>query len=183
MILTLPFLGERNYLQGATLLEAVLKYAGNPQTFSFKIKKSILSNRVELSKDDTQCAATLFFKEQRIFIKEVNPLLPINREQFDETSLARTIEKKENLFVMPYRMTSSLRSMILAFKHILLTHYALPSRPGRWAFVGLDAEHFLFSNYDQIFFDRILCHSGMACCSVGFDTRLVATLYFAWADI
>lgn len=183
MILRLPFLDDRHYLHGTTLLEAVLEHAGNPHNFSFKIKKTILSNRIELSQEDTEYAATLFFPGQKIFIKEVAPLLPIERERFNETSLARTVKKDGSLFVMPCGTPSSLRSMVLAFKHILLAHYALPSRPGRWVFVGLDADHFLLSEFHQIFFEKILCHSGMACCTVGFDAKSAATLYFAWADI
>lgn len=36
MILRLPFLGERNYLQGTTLLRALLSYADNPLNFHSK---------------------------------------------------------------------------------------------------------------------------------------------------
>lgn len=182
MIRTLSFLGERHYLQGTTLLECLLPYAGNPVKFSFKIEKVILSNTVEVTGDSGRHSAVLSFGGNALFVRERPLSLPVQREEFDEQALTSRMEKEEERFIMSMGDGSPIRGMVAAFKHILLKHYPVPRRPGHWAFVRLDAAFFPQSACSCLSLEKVFCRDGMACCSVSVDNIFSATLYFAWAN-
>lgn len=182
MIQTLPFLGERHYLHGTTLLEWLLPQACDPVRFSFKIEKVILSNTVEVTGDNGEHSAVLLFGDTTLFVRErpLNP--PVQREDFDEQALALRMNRQEERFVLPLDTVSPVRAMVAAFKHALLKYYPVPRRPGHWAFVRLDATCLPRNACSCLFLENILCRDGMACCSVTFDEIPSATLYFAWAN-
>lgn len=181
MICTLPFLGERHYLRGTTLLECLLPHAGNPVRFSFKIEKAILSNTVEVTGDNGEHSAVLSFGDNALFVRERPLILPVQREEFDEQALTSRMDKEGECFIMLMEDSSPVRGMVAAFKHILLKYYPVPRRPGHWAFVRLDAASFPQSA-SCLSLEKVFCRDGMACCSVSFDNTFSATLYFAWAN-
>jgi len=181
MIRALPFLGERHYLQGATLLECLLPHAGNPVRFSFKIEKAILSNTVEVSGDNGGHSAVLSFGGNALFVRKLPLSLPVQREEFDEQALTSRMEKQEDRFIMSMGDASPVRGMVAAFKHTLLKYYPVPRRPGHWAYVRLDAAFFPQSAC-CLSLEKVFYRDGMACCSVSFDNTFSATLYFVWAN-
>ncbi len=182
MILTLPFLGERKYLQGTTLLDALLLQANAPEKFSFKITKVIASNRIETTAEEAGHSAVLSYGGQSLFVRELSPLFPIMREPFDEQTLTAYLQNQGESFLLPAGVASPVRGMVLAFKHILLTRYPVPERLGHWVFARLDAGCFSPAPSSSLFLEKIFYRGDMACCSVRFDGTPAATLYFAWAN-
>lgn len=180
MILTLPFLGEREYLQGTTLLDALLLQAKYPEAFSFKIKKAIFSNRIQIEDREMEHSAVFSCNDCSLFVRELPPVVPCQREAFDEQALTQCLQRHKDRFVLPVSGISSVRGMVAAFKHILLTYYPVPERSGHWAFVRLDSTYFS-SISTSLCLEKIFCRDGMACCTVRFDDTPASILYFAWA--
>ena len=185
MILRLPFLGERNYLQGTTLLRALLSYADNPLNFSFKIEKVIRSNQVEVSECSGEHSASLAFGKRSLFVRELSAALPIRREVFDGQALLVDMKVEEWGGSLPLKDDCPpICYMVAAFKRILNERYPVPPRSGRWAFARLDAVQFSSGGIrSRLTLTKILCRDGRACCSVGLDGIPVATLYFFWVNI
>lgn len=185
MILTLPFLGKRKYLQGTTLLDALLPQINALDTFSFKIKKPIFSNKIEVTQENggQEHSAELQCSGQSLFVKPLPPLLPIEREPFDEPALVRHVQKQGERFILPSNVSSPVRAMVSVFKHALLTSYSVPQRPGQWAFARLDATRLTPDTQPGFALEKIFCRDGTACCSVVFESIPSATLYFAWTSL
>ena len=96
-ILTLTFLGHRKYLQGGTLLDALLPQLTIPSHLSFKVSKLMNSNRIEIHYFDPEIesgknfAATLRWSEGDVRKGlGVLPVLPADeqrREAFEEEKI------------------------------------------------------------------------------------------------
>lgn len=183
MILTLPFLGARQYLQGTTLLDALIVHANHPSKFSFKIEKPIHSNTVEVSKNSDGHSAVLSFDNKSLFVTERPLALPVSRESFDEQALVSHLEKQGNRFVLPMDGISPVRGTVMAFKHTLLKYCPVPQCPGHWAFICMEAVRFpQNTTCSCLTLEKVFCRDRMAFCSVLFDEITVATCYFYWAN-
>lgn len=182
MILTLPFLNKRTYLHGTTLLDTLLSHAKYPSQFSFKIKRIIYSNRIKITSEESEHSAALSSGKNFLFVKELPPCSPVQRETFDEDALALRIQQEEGRFLVPANVAPPARSLVAAFKHVLLTWYPTPQRLGHWAFVRLDATRFSLNISTPLSLESIFCREGKACCSVCIDDIPAATLYFVWTD-
>lgn len=185
MILTLPFLGKRKYLHGTTLLDALLSQISTLDTFSFKIKKPIFSNRIEVTQEngDQEHSADLQCGAQSFFVKALPPLLPMEREPFDEPALVRHVRRQGERFILPSGLSSPVRAMVLVFKHVLLASYPIPKRPGQWVFTRLDATRLPQDAQPGFALENIFYRDGAACCSVAFEGAPSAVVYFAWTKL
>lgn len=183
MLFTLPFLAERHYLHGTTLLDSLLEHVDFPHKFVFKIEKAIFSNTVEVSETSDKHSAMLSFGDRVLFVTEKPMTTPVLRESVDEKVLVSRLEKQKKRFVLPLDAILPVRGMVMAFKHILLKYYPVPQSPGHWAFICLDAVHFPRSNAcSYLMVEKVFCRDRMAFCSVFFDKIPAATCYFAWAN-
>ena len=84
--LILPFLGNRKYLHGTTMLKSLLEFIPNKTTFCLRIMKIIKSNVIEVKnyKTDKIINARIDWEKENqkgsLFITELNPILPVKKE-------------------------------------------------------------------------------------------------------
>lgn len=183
MILKLPYLGDRKYLQGTTLLEALLEGYELSSGFSFKIEKPILSNTIEVSTSVCPHSAVLTFLQTSLYITEKETTPPIIREAFDETAITERMWEEDGVVVPHIAGISPVKTMVAAFKAKLLSSYPVPHKPGHWVFIRLDSQCPMAATYSLMSLKNIYCRGGLAKCNIFLDTEARATLYFAWANI
>jgi hypothetical protein len=189
--IALSYLGERDYIQGTTLFEALEPYCRGGDRVSLKISSLIRTDRVGVgmilpdAPAPIDCAATLnwWSREDKLALA-VMPWpaseAPM-REPFDEseiTDLARFDTGAVDLSAQsPY---SFIRTCVALNKAMLQRHLT-PTEPGRWLFVRLDLDQYCDS-YRQL---SIRFRHNMRFAAVASDifvnSKPLGSLLFSWS--
>lgn len=180
----LPFLGHRNYLQGATLLAALLEDV-TTDSFTFRIRKPFFSNQVEISDLETdECRAVLTNPMFAKFVSQLPMHEPICRDLFDEEAINASLCVNAGSFFLPRSTYPFIPSVVAVFKHILLKHCQLPTMTdGRhWAFVGLDALKWCGNVFSPLRIENVFCKNGLGRCKCYAENGFAGVLYFAWVN-
>ncbi len=180
----LPFLEQRNYLQGATLLNFCLKKITTYDVFSFKISKLCKSNSFTLihEHDDkafAHCNYSKNHEQKYIGFVELPQIHPPLREEFNEHAIITQCNFSQNkvTFFAP-SATVLVQNFIAANKELLLRNRKTKEH-GQWLFVCFDCIKPLHINqYYSLELDTKIAPLATTklCC----DNNLLGTIYFRW---
>lgn len=141
--LDLPFLGQRTYLHGTTLFDAMTRFVPDGP-LSFKIRKRIDSPRVRLQESATagEGSASLQWRRDSKPAALVAIELPApgqaRRERYDEAYVERQAHVKDRVATLletpPYGLVQAL---IPLFKALLRRKIGMTTA-GQWMFTRLD---------------------------------------------
>ena len=136
--LTLPFLGNRKYLHGTTLLKSLLELIPNKTTFCLRIMKIIKSNVIEVKncKTDKIINARIDWEKENqkgsLFITELNPILPVKKEIYDEELILEKVNFKNSEGLISYKKKLNLISLIIPiFKRLLIGYSKNSKKKGK----------------------------------------------------
>lgn len=149
--LVLPFLGQRVYLHGTTVLPALLAAAqfshglSENMPFSFKVAQPLFTNHVELfvpcAEETCEPNAVLQYAGQTVAVRELPPVLPAFHEEFDEKALSARADFDlvgEGRAYAEFTPDAAFaRSAVLLFKALLLQKQSMPPT-GQWLFIRMD---------------------------------------------
>ena len=180
--LVLPFLDNRNSLQGTTLFGAIWPLAESPGSFIFKLRRKIFSNCIFISNNSDDASGELHYQAGALYIRETSPEFPQLRKRFDEERLLADFEYLSNSeFKIPVRDNNLLSVAVAGFKHFLLCNVPKPKKDEHWAFVGLRTQNWPESYSGTLAVDQIYSNSGRARCVLNLQDADKAELYFSLA--
>ncbi len=182
----LPFLEQRNYLQGSTLLNFCLEQLTSYDLFSFKISKLCKSNAFTLihEHDDRAFAHFNYSKnnnQKYIGFVELSQIQPPLREEFDEHAIISqcTFSQNKVTFFAP-SSTALVKNFIAANKELLLRNRETKEH-GQWLFVCFDCITPLpiKQQYSLELNTKI---APLATTKLYCNNNLLGTIYFRWID-
>lgn len=189
-MLTLPYLGQREYLHGTTLYDALRDRLRGGENIRFKLARMIRSDRVRVEQpglapgDPSVCAATLTWSasgdERRLDIVPAEPSRSPRREPFDEEAIvSRARFERRCAMLNDQRQESFVRSAV-ALNKALLFRLLTPPLPGQWLFTRLE----LGRDIDR-FAEMAVCYRGQVGFSavssaVEVDGHAAGTVMFSW---
>jgi hypothetical protein len=150
--LQLHFLGERNYLHGTTLFDALCDYCMSGSNISFRVQRMIETDRVAAESFDpasggaSRFSATLVWNEassaKGIGVVPMEPSATRSRIPFDEVEIVGRAEFAGATVVTCNPGNDSLVRNIVALNKALLFKLLQPSLPGQWLFARLDLDRY-----------------------------------------
>ncbi len=167
------------------MLDALLRNIFQPHHFTFKIRKPVLSNHIEIcAQDPENCHAFLKTPDNSLYIRQLSFKPPLAREEWAEEPVSTSIQEIAAGYYLSASPYPLIPSLVCAFKYILLSHYPLPGNTGNahWAFVGLEATKWKGSAFSPLSIENIFCKNGLGRCECRAEDGFYGILYFAWAD-
>ena len=185
----LPFLGQRAYLHGTTLFDAMLVHVPAGSTISFRIPQRIDSDTVRLQtlEDSGQTGlATLAWKcgdrSGTICAVPLPGSTRPRRDVYDEGSIRRQLSSNAGEVTLDTPTPLSFVATLIPLFKALLDQDPRPASPGQWVFSRLD-----FGYPPTPFLPvrlRLDARIGgrLARAAVTAGAECVGHLYFSWAS-
>jgi hypothetical protein len=186
---TLPFLGDRTYLHGTTLLEALLAPHPDATDISFKFGQLISTDRVRIQRAEegsaTKPAASLVLRDSgknRVHLS-VFPQLrsaEVRRESFDEHMAANCAKFEVDCLTLHAPVQLTTVKTIVALNKGLLSRLLAPPAPGQWLFTRLEVSHYP-RTFQQVSVSY-RARSGFAAVvsDINVDTEAIGQIMFSW---
>lgn len=191
--LTLPFLGQRSYLHGTTLFDALVARVPHATEVSFKISKRIETDRVCLvdnagpSDEGGSIAATISWREgDRKDQLRVLPLPPsgrLERLAYDEVLVSARCSATGELVRFEGPSPFSFVATLIPLHKRLLAMAVPAASPGQWMFTRLDLVSWPIAGYRtlSLALDRALGGS-LARSRINVDGDVRGMIYFSWVQ-
>jgi hypothetical protein len=188
--LTLCFLGQRDYLHGTTLFDALRPWYENGTHIQFKLGRLMKTDRVQVELlpggrgTEVNYSTTLRWgevgTEHRIGVMPLEPSPSPERVPFDEESIVRRAQFEDRSVTVTDPQGESLIRMMVALNKALLFRILTPPLPGQWLFTRLEIETTPMS-FQQVSL-RFRSNVGVAAVtsSIEVDGRNLGTLMFSW---
>jgi hypothetical protein len=188
--LTLCFLGQRDYLHGTTLFDALRPWYENGTHIQFKLARLMTTDRVQVEPlpggggSEGNYSATLRWgeagTEHRIGVMPLEPSASPVRVPFDEESIVRRAQFEDRSVTFTDPQGESLIRTMVALNKVLLFRILTPPLPGQWLFTRLELETAPMS-FQQVSL-RFRSNVGVAAVtsSIEVDGRNLDTLMFSW---
>ena len=188
--LTLCFLGQRDYLHGTTLFDALRPWYENRTHIQFKLGRLMKTDRVQVELlpggggTEVNYSATLRWgevgTEHRIGVMPLESSPSPERVPFDEESIVRRAQFEDRSVTVTDPQGESLIRMMVALNKALLFRILTPPLPGQWLFTRLELETAPIS-FQQVSL-RFRSNVGVAAVtsSIEVDGRNLGTLMFSW---
>lgn len=145
--LTLCFLGQREYLQGTTLFDALRPWYAGGSAIEFKLARMMRSDRVQVEVLDADAqigeyAAHLRWSDgqgarRRIGVLPLEPSASPRREAFDEAALVAPAVRTDRQIELSGQHGETLLRCVVALNKVLLNAVLQPPAPGQWLFTRL----------------------------------------------
>jgi hypothetical protein len=193
----IPFLEDRNYVQGSSILDSLVSHFGHATDIVFKINDQIACNHVAVIPFDTSgpppegCSSTLVWADLRIGneVRKGIGLFPtVNdakeyRLPFDETGITKTIDLVDTSAEVKSLDNFGFARTLVATNKYLLQEILVPESPGRWLFTRLDISHWPGKwETMRISFNRNLRFQ-LVTSGIELDGRNIGTVYFSWNSL
>ena len=146
--LTLCFLGQRDYLQGTTLFDALEPWYADGSDIRFKIGRMLKTNRVAVEEasegtfDVSRYAATLLWRvpsgERRLGVVPLPSSQQPQRMPFDEEAITGRAQWEGHQVTLIGQHGESLVRSVVALNKALLFKVLSPPLPGQWLFTRLE---------------------------------------------
>lgn len=186
--LELPFLGNRNYLHGTTLLDALLPHLPERAQISFKFAHEIRSDRVKVfdpsDQPNEEWPATLRWNNEdcngMIAVLAQERSENIARATYDEARVGAAARINETEITLEGVSPFGFLATLVPLFKTLLAELGESGPGGQWMFTRLDAAYVptAFERID-LRLDSILSHR-VARSKIRCDGKDVATLYYLW---
>jgi hypothetical protein len=190
--LTLPFLGQRTYLHGTTLFDALRGRTPENSALSFKVSRRIESNRVRVEAGPEtggwkeRPAASLAWKlgTQRGFlgVAPLPPADPLERHPYDEALVTRVCSVAGQQVRLQGSSPFSFVATLVPLYKVLLKSVHPMASPGQWMFTRLDLERHpgTFEALSLTLDPAPVPGSTLVRCRILIGERSVGTLYYSW---
>jgi hypothetical protein len=146
--LTLCFLGQRDYLQGTTLFDALEPWYADGSGIRFKIGQMMKTDRVAVEEasagtfDISRYAATLLWRdasgERRLGVIPLPPSAKPERAPFNEEAITGRAQWDGQQVTLIGQRGESLVRTVVALNKALLFSVLSPPLPGQWLFTRLE---------------------------------------------
>jgi hypothetical protein len=188
--LTLCFLGQRDYLHGTTLFDALEPWYAGGSDIRFKLGRMMRTDRVAVEEasqgalDVAKYAATLHWRtvsgEHRLGVVPLEPLSAPRRLPFDEEAIVgRAQWDGSQVTLIGQRGESFVRSVV-ALNKALLFRVLTPTLPGQWLFTRLELARPI-SRFEQL---RLTYKSSVGLAAVSTAMEVdgvgVGNVMFSW---
>lgn len=147
-ILTLCFLGQRDYLQGTTLFDALEPWYAGGSDIRFKLGRMMKTDRVGVEEvsgsafDVSKYAATLLWRaasgERQLGVVGLAPSANPQRMPFDEEAITGRAQWEAQQVTLVGQQGESLVRSVVALNKALLFKVFSPPLPGQWLFTRLE---------------------------------------------
>lgn len=190
--IALSYLGERDYIQGTTLFEALEDYCHDGDRISLKISSLIRTDRVgvepflpDAPAPPGSVAILKWYSQEGNLALAVMPLSASKapmREPFNETEITDLAEFSTATVDLSVQSPYSFIRTCVALNKAMLRRYLIPTEPGRWLFVRLDLDKYC-NGYQQLSIRLRHNMRFMAVSSdITVDSKLVGSLLFSWSS-
>ncbi len=188
--LTLCFLGQRDYLHGTTLFDALRPWYEKGTHIQFKLGRLMKTDRVQVEQlsgrggTEGNYSATLRWgevgTEHRIGVMPLEPSPSPERVPFDEESIVRRAQFEDRSVTVTDRQGESLIRMMVALNKALLFRILTPPLPGQWLFTRLELET-APTSFQKVSL-RFRSNVGVAAVtsSIEVDGQSLGILMFSW---
>ena len=189
-LLTLPYLGRRDYLQGTTLFDALRPRCAGGTDLQFKLGRLMKTDRVLVETfsvtiaDPARFDATLTWtsgsQQNWLGVTAAAPSASPQREPFDEDVITRRARfEGESVSISDQQGESTVRTVV-ALNKALLSRLLAPPPPGKWLFTRLE----LSRDIDTFADLALRCRNrvGFAAVSsvIAVDGSQLGTVMFSW---
>ena len=189
-LLTLSYLGHRDYLHGTTLFDALRPRCAGGTDLRFKLGRLMKTDRVLVEEssapfaDPARYDATLTWmsgaQSLGLGVVSVQPSASARREPFDEDAIVHRVRFEGNVATLQGQQGESPVRAVVAVNKALLFRVLTPPRPGQWLFTRLD----LSRDIDGFAKLALRCrsHVGFAAVSsvIEVDQSEIGTVIFSW---
>jgi hypothetical protein len=139
--LILPFLGQRAYLHGTTLFDALLPFAPPDAELTFKFSQMIRSNCVAVGVAPGEASfawKSAIAGDAAWHIRPLPATEPLERREYPEPVVGEKVEVSGK--TASYRQVSPFTfvSTLIPIHKKLLAAHVQPASPGQWVFTRLD---------------------------------------------
>jgi hypothetical protein len=188
--LNLCFLGQRDYLHGTTLFDALRPWYETGTHIQFKLARLMKTDRVQVELlpggggTEGNYSVTLRWgevgTERRIGVMPLEPSPSPERVPFDEEGIVRRAQFEDRSVILTDPQGESLIRTIVALNKVLLFRILTPPLPGQWLFTRLGLETAPMS-FQQVSL-RFRSNVGVAAVtsSIEVDGHNLGTLMFSW---
>src|SRR5215831_9604910 len=146
--LTLCFLGQRDYLQGTTLFDALEPWYAGGSDIRFKLGRMMRTDRVGIEEvsgsafDASRYAANLLWRvasgERQLGVVPLPPSANPKRMPFDEEAITGCAQWEGQQVTLVGQQGESLVRSVVALNKALLFKVLSPPLPGQWLFTRLE---------------------------------------------
>ena len=146
--LTLCFLGQRDYLQGTTLFDALEPWYAGGFDIRFKLARMMKTDRVGVEEvsdgkfEAARYAATLLSRaasgERQLGVVPLPPSTKPERMPFDEEAITGRAQWEGQQVTLVGQAGESLVRCVVALNKALLFRVLSPPLPGQWLFTRLE---------------------------------------------
>ncbi len=187
-VLTLPFLGERTYLQGTTLLDALLGLLPAGTDLSVRLPHLLTTDTVRVSHgaaagDPVPAHAVLTHSggRGRLEVRPLDPSATITRIPYDEAPVWDAAHFTPGVARLDTPSPHSFVATSVSLLKALMLRDAPPAAPGQWLFTGLDLLRHPGDAFLPLTVRRQSFVAGrMARAGLQVGDAPVGRLYFAW---
>lgn len=186
--LTLPFLGQRNYLQGTTLFEALESYIEVWDEVIFKISEPMLTNTLSVNfiPDQEKNCAILHYamnsSRRSLYVTPLELHPPVHRDEYNEHKIenqAIFYDKSVELHsIWPY----SFVKMVVSLNKALLRRLYPHKTEGQWLFVGLELHQYPLQARLRVQIEYCLPGCKLVGSQLFLDDRYIGNLLFSYVS-
>jgi hypothetical protein len=195
--LVIPFLGDRGYLQGSSILEAFAADIDQKRDILFKINNLIDCNQVRLVPFDVsespseRLSVTLTWSElqndqtQRKGLGLVSDQTAglVERVPFDESDITNAIKFDDTTATMRFTDGYSFIRCAVSTNKALLLRLLTPPDPGRWLFTRLNLDYWPKKWESMTIEYQRNLRFQLVTSSIQIDGTRVGTMHFSWKSI
>ena len=189
-VLQLHFLGERRYLHGTTLFDALVPYCRNGNALDFRISRMIETDRVMAEPVDAAIGlqrrfhATLVWNEggsqNGLGVVPLKPSPQPLREVFDEAAIVARAKWEAKAIMLSEPAEESLVRSVIALNKALLFRVLRPPKSGQWLFVRLQLDRVVSSFQILRVEHRLSVGLAAVSSAIEVDGEPMGTVVFSW---
>jgi len=187
----LPLLGERRYLQGSTLFDALLPYVPQPCKLSFRIPRLIESDRIKVlpvqepRATGKEFSAFLSWEDRTghgvLGVNGLSPSKIPRRIPYDESQVTDSARFCARGVRFDGPSPFSFSATIVSLNKAMLVRELPKQERGRWLFVRLDLADVPKDTKEiSLDLEAVLSGGRMVKTGVGVMGSLIGDLYFSW---
>lgn len=183
-----PFLGARKYLQGPSILEAVQEIHGHVECYDFRVRKTLINNRLILSstsRDHINSDAVYNWKrgsDSGCYFIYSHPFIePEVRVDFNEDAITDLATFGTNCITLDSPINFGLPTKVVSLNKFLLSKVWPIEREGRWVFVRMHvSEHLSPDSPLTISILRKIASQFIVRSAIHSNQRYIGTVDFVW---
>jgi len=185
----LPFLGERNYLQGTTLFDAITDFIPRETAVDYRISGVFRTDRILVTADKYQGETGALLvtgsgtNKQKLFVSPLESSDKPERILFDETPVQNQMCIEGDSVSITHEAEHSFATTIVSLNKWFLKGILPIEGTGQWMFTRLTAKY-IPDEYSNIVLKKkaVFSNGALVCSEVIVLGELIGDLYFSWVS-